>query len=181
MIGLKGAKKIIVIIIFIILAGSTVLLSLPVNVLVIKNYHDNQVLFQKRVDAGFTFTTLIQHSVHKTPVYEHYRINSKGEIIIQSTSFQDLGWGVPSTFDFDFKFQNNMMVIENINIPIDFLPFRVSYIAEPYLILDDGRKIDLAKIVDNYERIDIYVERISHIAYWIRGEVDAFPKESQKR
>lgn len=168
-------SKLFVALLLITLTG--IILSNPVNVLIIKNYHDDEILFRKKIHAGYEFTTLIKHSVHKTPVYEYYKINKKGTILVTGTALMDLGWGVPSTFDYDFKFENNMMVIENINEPIDFLPFRISYIAQPYLILNDEIKIDLKKNVDNYERIDIYVNKIPYLIYLIRGDVDAFEKE----
>lgn len=174
-------KRVKILIVLAILICAVAVLGRPVNVLVVKNYHQDQVLLRKRIDAGYTFTTLIKHSVHKSPVYEYYQVDRKGKIIIKGTSLQDLGWGVPSTFDYDFKFYNDMMVIENINKPIEFLPFRVSYIAEPYLILGGERKIDLTKVVDNYERVDVCVERIPYIVYLMRGETDVLPEESQKR
>lgn len=151
-----------------------IILSNPVNVLIIKNYHDGKILYRKKIQDGYEFTTLIKHSVHKTPVYEYYKIDKKGTIFVTGTALMDLGWGVPSTFDNDFKFENNMMVIENINKEIKFLPFRVSYISQPYLIFNNEITIDLSKNVNNYERIDISVERMLYITYVIRGDVDVF-------
>ncbi len=174
-------KKPVLVCMAIIMAFAVYGFSRPVNVLVISNYHDNQLLFRKRVEEGYTFATLIKHSVHRTPVYEYYGIDGSGRIIIKGTSLQDLGWGVPSTFDYDFKFENNMMVIENINKPIDFVPFRISYIARPRLILGSGREIDLTRTVDNYERIDIAVRKVPYIVYLIRGEMDVFQEETRSK
>ncbi|SKC41797.1 DUF1850 domain-containing protein [Maledivibacter halophilus] len=151
-----------------------IILIRPVNVFTIKNYHDDEVLLRKKIHAGYEFATLIKHSVHKTPVYEYYKIDKNGKMLITGTALMDLGWGVPSTFDYDFKFENNMIVIENINKIIEFLPFRISYIAKPRLILNNKLKIDLTKYVDNYERIDVSVQKMPYITYLIRGEVNVF-------
>lgn len=149
----------------------------PVNVLSIKNYHDDEMLFQKKIPAGYEFTTLIKHSVHKTPVYEYYKVDKTGQIYVTGTSLMDLGWGVPSTFDDDLVFKDNMMVITNMNKPIDFLPFRISYIAKPRLILGNVKEINLMQYVDNYERIDISVMQIPYIIYQMRGEIDVFQEK----
>ena len=174
-------KKLILLSLAVILVFMIYVFSRPVNVLLINNYRDNRLLFKKRVEEGYTFTTLINHSVHKTPVYEYYEIDGSGRIIVKGTSLQDLGWGVPSTLDGDFKFENNMMVIENIEKPIDFLPFRISHIARPRLILGSGREIDLKRRVDNYGRIDIAVKKVRYIVYLIRGEIDVFQEETKDR
>lgn len=164
--------------IFVILLLILYVLLRPVNVLIIKNYHDNQILFRKKVKPGYSFATLIKHSVHKSPVFEYYQVDRNGTILIKGTALQDLGWGVPSTFDYDFRFENDMMVITNVNKPIEFLPFRVSYIAEPHLILNKERDIDLTEVVDNHERIDVMVEKQPYFIYVLRGEVDVFQEKT---
>lgn len=151
---------------------------MPVNVLIINNYHTGEKLLRQKIDTGYEFTTLIKHSVHKTPVYEYYKVDKKGIIYITGTKLQDLGWGVPSTFDCDFEFKDNMMVLSNINKPIKFVPFRISYVAEPHLILNKEVDIDLTKTLDNYQRIDIFVERIPYITYKMRGEINVFKEKN---
>lgn len=151
---------------------------MPVNVLKINNYHTGEKLIRQKIDAGYEFTTLIKHSVHKTPVYEYYKVDKNGIIYITGTMLQDLGWGVPSTFDCDFEFKDNMMVLSNINKPIEFVPFRISYIAEPHLILNKEVDIDLTKTLDNYQRIDIFVERIPYIIHKMRGEINVFQEKN---
>jgi hypothetical protein len=150
----------------------------PVLYMEIKLFGTDDLLYRDRVEPGYTFATLIKHSVHLSPVYEYYRIDGNGRIAVTGTKLQDLGWGVPSTFSDDFKFENGFMVITNMDKPIGFLPFRISYIACPHLLLDNGKRdIDLAALFDNWERIDIYANREPYIFYLLRGEVDAFPEK----
>jgi hypothetical protein len=146
----------------------------PVNVLVVENQHDNQVLLWQKVKPGFTFTTLIKHSVHLTPVYEYYKINADGNIILTGTKFVDLGWGVPSTYEYETIFADGMLELKDMDIPIDWLPFRVSDINNAKLILNGDRTIELNNYFDNNERMDIKTENMSKIKYWIRGETDDF-------
>jgi hypothetical protein len=125
---------------------------------------------------------VIRHSVHHSPVFEYYSIDANGGIVLTETRLQDLGWGVPSSFREHCRFQDNFLIIEAINRPIGFIPFRVSHMTGPYLLLDDGyRRIDLATIVEDGERVDIRTRRVSLLEYLIRGEIDAFPGQKKEK
>ncbi len=145
----------------------------------IRSKDRNEVLFWKRTVPGYAFATLIRHSVHLTPVYEYYSVDEKGRLILRGTKLQDLGWGVPSTFSERSYIQDAFVVIEGMDRPIDCIPFRVSYIARPRLLLDDGtREIDLTQSVDDFDRIDIFTEQIPMWNYLSRGEIDVFSKKT---
>jgi len=164
--------------VLIFLAGFTFLALRPVLVIEAVSFQKDRVLYRKKIEPGYEFATLIKHSVHLSPVYEYYRVEKDGQILITGTRLQDLGWGVPSTFDYDFRFEDDFMVIENMDKPIEFVPFRVSYIAHPRLLLDNLEKeIDLTRQVSNWERVDIFARRIPYIKFLIRGETDVFSEE----
>jgi len=167
-----GVKRnfIIAICVCTVLIGSLI----PVNVLEVSNFNDDEVMLRKRVEPGFTFTTLITHSVHLTPVYEYYKIDSSGDIILTGTKFVDLGWGVPSTYDYVTIFDDNMLELRDMDIPIDWLPFRVSVINNSKLIFNGERTIELNDYFDNNQRMDIKVEKMPIFKYWIRGGTDDF-------
>ena len=152
----------------------------PVNVLHISNYHDCEELVHMKVEEGYVITTLIKHSVHKTPVYEYYEVQNYGKLVLTGTDLVDLGWGVPSTFTEDVVFEDNMMKISGMNETLEFLPFRISYVAEPKLILNN-KTIDLMQYVDNYERIDVSIEKASLLNYLLRGEKNVFEEEAKRR
>lgn len=150
------------------------LLSMPVNVMVVENSHDGELLLWKKAEPGFTFATLIKHSVHLTPVYEYYRVESSGRILLTGTKFVDLGWGVPSTYEYETIFKDGMLELKGMDIPIDWLPFRVTELNQSKLILNGERSIELNCYFDNNERMDIRIERVPKLKYWIRGETDVF-------
>lgn len=149
----------------------------PVNVLKIDNYHDDENLVYVRVNEGYEIATLIKHSVHKTPVYEYYKAENYGKLILTGTDLVDLGWGVPSTFTQDVIFEDGMMKIGGMHEELEFLPFRISYVAEPKLILNKNT-IDLMQYVDNYERIDVSIEKVTLLNYLLRGEKNVFKEET---
>jgi hypothetical protein len=133
----------------------------------IVSYPEGDVLFSMNVEKGFRFSTLIRHSVHLTPVYECYRVESDGRFVVESTRLQDMGWGVPSTFENPYRIENGFMVIEQIERKISFLPFRVSHVNQPAFVrgCPDGEKpLELLVRLDEYakdgKRIDIRVRYI---------------------
>jgi len=140
------------------------------------SYPNGEIFLQTRVERGFHFSTLIRHSVHLTPVYERYRIEDEGQIVLESTRLQDLGWGVPSTYDNPSRIENGFLVIEEINKILPSLPFRVSYINNPRLLLEwlcnvrnkdvkDKSTVHLDDYVKDGKRVDIRVRRVSFPAF----------------
>jgi len=151
-----------------------ILLLKPVNVIVVENHHDQEILLWEKIEPGFVFATLIKHSVHLTPVYEYYLVESDGNMMLSGTKFVDLGWGVPSTYKYETIFEDGMLELKEMNISIDWLPFRVTEFNQSKLILNREQSIDLNDYFDNNERMDIRIERVPKIKYWIRGETNVF-------
>lgn len=149
----------------------------PVRVIDIRSNDLDRSIYREAVKPGYTFATVIRHSVHLTPVFEYYKIDENGRIILTGTKLQDLGWGVPSTYSQDSRFEDGFLVIEGIDKPTDFVPFRVSYIARPCLVLDNGnRKVDLTQAVSDLDRIDIHAAKMPRWKLLLRGETDEFPQ-----
>jgi len=81
--------------VLIFLAGFTFLALRPVLVIEAVSFQKDRVLYRKEIEPGYEFATLIKHSVHLSPVYEYYRVEKDGQILITGTRLQDLGWGHP--------------------------------------------------------------------------------------
>lgn len=155
-----------------ILVISTYLLK-PVYVLTIKDMEKHSILLAQKVEPGFEFATLIRHSVQKTPVYEYYRVEMDDTLTVTRTELQDLGWGMPSTLNHKVEFTDSYMIMDEINRNIQYLPFRVNYIAEPHLIIGD-LKVDLIEYVGNDQLINIRVQRLPNVSYILRGKTNVF-------
>lgn len=96
---------------------------------------------------------------------------------MSGTKLKDFGWGVPSTFQQKMRFSNGFFIIEDIGKSIPMIPFRVSYLTSPKLLLDSyNREIDLTKVVNDLDRIDIAVKKMNSITLYFRGEIDDFSK-----
>lgn len=149
----------------------------PTLIVVIKNDSSGSILFSSRERAGYEFATLIKHSVQRTPVYEYYRVEKDGTLLVTATMLQDLGWGMPSTSTGPVKFKNNFMIMDSINRPLQKLPFRISYITNPQLVME-GRNIELNAFVEDGDLIEISVIKQPWIISRIRGDINVFQEKS---
>jgi len=141
-----------------------IILNVPtMHVLEIENINKNEILFQEKVFPGYVFATRINHSVQLTPVLEFFEIDKNYNILLTKTIVKDLGWGMPSTPVGDFSYQNDEMVIENINKKIPGFIFRVSYISKPDLLLMD-RTYNLKFLVSDSDALKINSKKVSIIS-----------------
>lgn len=144
------------------LVAVTGVLYEPPLYLELRSYPTEKLLLAVRVRKGDTFATCIKHSVHLSPVYEYYRVEDVGKIILEATRLQDMGWGVPSTFDNPYRIEDGFMVIDSIDKILPCLPFRVSRINTPRLILgksSEGQEINLEEYAADGKRITFRVTR----------------------
>jgi len=140
-----------------------IIINIPnVDVLEIKNINKDEILFQEKIFPGYVFATKINHSVQLTPVLEFFEIDKNYHMLLTKTIVKDLGWGMPSTPEGDFSYQNGEMVIKNIDKRVKNFIFRVSFISKPELILR-GRTYDLRFLVDDSDALEIGNKRISMI------------------
>jgi len=154
------SKLFVIIILFILFV---IILNVPnMHVLEIENVNKDEILFQEKIFPGYIFATKIKHSVQLTPVFEFFEIDKNYNILLTKTIIKDLGWGMPSTPEGDFSYQNGEMVIENINKKIPGFIFRVSFISKPELILS-GRAYDLRFLVSESNALEISNKKISII------------------
>ena len=141
-----------------------IILNVPtMHVLEIENINKNEILFQEKVFPGYVFATRINHSVQLTPVLEFFEIDKNYNILLTKTIVKDLGWGMPSTPVGDFSYQNDEMVIGNINKKIPGFIFRVSYISKPELLLMD-RTYNLKFLVSDSDALKINSKKVSIIS-----------------
>ncbi len=135
----------------------------------LRSYPRGELLFRTEVERGFSFSTLITHSVHLSPVYETYRVEDENRIILESTRLKDMGWGVPSTYDNPSKIENGFLIISSLEKTMELLPFRVSHINAPRLLLGrlgdrvenfpESKTVKLDEYAADGRRIDIRVTR----------------------
>jgi len=80
----------------ILLAGAATAAALfyPVGVFTLTQ-NDGQVIFSRRAAPGDTFQLAYLHSVARSEVREHFRIDSEYRLVLTQTRFQGQGTGLP--------------------------------------------------------------------------------------
>ncbi len=71
--------------------------NLSFYVLYIKEYPNEKSFFQQIITPGNQFGLKYIHSVAQTPVWEFFKINKDGRLILTETHFHDHGAGLPYT------------------------------------------------------------------------------------
>ncbi|WP_367339771.1 DUF1850 domain-containing protein [Aminivibrio sp.] len=147
---------------------------IPTAALQISRKTDGQILFRSKIREGESFSTVIRHSVHLTPVFENYEVNDKGLIVLTGTRLQDFGWGVPSAVSEDMELNDDFFDIRGMSKLFDSIPFRVSQINNPAFLFRN-KQYYLLDLVPDGERIEITAKKTTLGVYiFLGGNIDAF-------
>ncbi len=117
------------------------------NVLTLEKSSDGEIIFQEQINLGERFLLKYTHSVAKTPVWEFFEINKKGDLVLVETHFLDHGAGLPyAAFDNEFFVnEDNRFKIKNMSRKISLpLYYRIGKIRENYFVFKKN-EIDLSK------------------------------------
>jgi len=149
-----------------------------VPVLTIVNRTRGETLLRRPVFGGFTFATRIRHSVQLTPVYEYYRIEEDGTVMVTGTMLWDLGWGMPSSENARVRLEGGAIRLENMDRLIGTLRFRVNHIAEPFLFLGE-RSLDLRSYAGDGDLLILNAPLEPRAFFLFGGTVDAFQEKTE--
>ena len=134
-------KKLVILGILVLLTGAYLsYLACPFSigyeqVLQIEDAESQEVVSLPLASGGFTLK--FQHSVHLTPVYEVYQVDSHNNMVLTETRFFSLGVGMPFTSEEGvFSNKEGEFCITGLNRKITNIPLRVSPIPDHTVIID---------------------------------------------
>lgn len=107
------------------------------------------------------------HSVFKTQVREVFRITKTELIMLEETTYESVGIGLPSNTPYEFSFSDGLFKISGINQAMDNIMLRVGRIADHNLLVNDQR-IGLKAYFPPETLIEIKVEEGYVYQYWLR-------------
>ncbi len=99
-------------------------------ILIIKIFPEGKVFFQEAISQTKIFTFIYTHSVAQTPVWEFFKIDDQGKMILIETHFHDHGAGLPyAAFGEEvFMSEENRFKIKNmsreINLPLYYRVYK---------------------------------------------------------
>ncbi len=116
----------------VLVAGAIFLLSLatlyPIPVLEVRSAKSGETVLVRFVRPGDTFTLTFIHSVEKSPVRDHFKIDDRYRIVLYQTAFRSLNTGLPTEAsggerwvraDGEFRIENRNRVLPEIRLPVD--------------------------------------------------------------
>lgn len=143
------------------------LFAFKIDVLSLRDYKNNKVIWQHRVKSGDEFTIKYNHSVARTPVLEFFEIKD-GKILLTGTEYQSYGAGLPTSAQKgEYILENDKFIIKNIDQVLPEILLRVSDYAEHEFIYNQ-ESFKLYEMVAAETLLQIKTETISYFTFILR-------------
>ncbi len=120
----------------IVVAAFSILLTNVQSVPVLQILKGRQVVYSRIVPKG-KFTLTFVHSVEKTPVYEFYRIDPDGQLVLYEARYSSYGAGLPCEPEEGFRIEDDQFVVK-VTRRFKEISLRVSYIDGHGIIFENG-------------------------------------------
>ena len=141
--------------------------------IIVKNFLDDTIVFQKNISPGQCIALSYSHSVAQTPVWEYFEINKEGKLILTETHFYDHGAGLPYTAFGEeiFVCEDHKFKIKNMHRDIRLPLYYRIYHDRGNIFIFDNQKIELSDVIgDALLIIDIYQQNtIKSIVKYFRN------------
>lgn len=127
-------------------------------ILIVKTFPDEKIVFQNKITTDEVFALGYIHSVAQTPVWEFFKIDNNGKMVLIETHFYDHGAGLPYAAFGDEIFINekNKFIIKNMQREIMLPLYYRIYRDRGNILLYKDQEINLSDIVgDRLLIIDI--------------------------
>ena len=137
------------------------------TVLILENLPSSKTIFISRVYTGDEFTMRWMHSVELEPWEEVFRIDEKGEIMLDRTRFKAFGAGVPSKAGNKAVIKDGYVVYSGINRKIPEITYGISNFAK-HTFYFKNKEYKLYDMVENDSPIKISTTQIHILPYLIK-------------
>jgi hypothetical protein len=147
---------------------SFILLNLiPIDVLIARDFRNNQYLKSWKISDGEIFTIAYTHSVELTKVSEIYQIEN-GRIKLTDTYFKSYGAGLPATTEYKFEVTEDGFRIYDINEVVENLVYRTGAVRANHSILINGKEYKFLDFSQPREGVKLECDKISAFKYFTR-------------
>jgi hypothetical protein len=121
---------------------------------------------------GQDFSVKYIHSIHKTPVFETYHTNKKGEIVQTEMQFEEFGVGMPSgtSGNETFKQKDGTYVLSNMNRTFPSLDVRIGQVIADHRFIIDGDEYPFSHFGEKGSWIRIKTSKLNVWQWMIGGE-----------
>lgn len=157
-------KRLLIIVFLIII--STILFW-PVPILEIYSLPNRTLLLRNRLPKTGVFQLQYIHSWDKTPVWDIFKVNKLGNLILDREEYLWMGAGLESYSEADMDFNGERVSIRH-NKNIKEFQLAVGTVANHRLIIDNN-EITLDSIVEAGKKIIIKTRLLPRLIFYLKG------------
>jgi hypothetical protein len=141
-----------------------------ITVLSISQAPNGRTLYQAPIDEGNRFSLTYVHSIHRTPVEEFFVVSEKRQIVLDATSFESYGVGMPTSLEGDenLTMVDGTMRIEHINRTMDSFELRIGQVIADHKLRLRGQEIPLSSLSKPGSAVRFQISRL-HIWDYVKG------------
>ncbi len=138
--------------------------------LVIKTFPEEKIIFQKRISSEKKFALVYIHSVAQTPVWEFFKIDHEGNLILYETHFYDHGAGLPyAAFGEEvFVREENRFKIKNMHREVKLPLYYRIYEDRGNVFIFESQEINLSENIGD-ALLTLDIQRLSAIDYFLKS------------
>jgi hypothetical protein len=138
--------------------------------LVIKTFPEEKIIFQKRISSEKKFALVYIHSVAQTPVWEFFKIDNEGNLILYETHFHDHGAGLPyAAFGEEvFVREENRFKIKNMHREVELPLYYRIYEDRGNVFIFESQEINLSENIGD-ALLTLDIQRLSAIDYFLKS------------
>ncbi len=139
-------------------------------IFIIKTFPEEQIIFQKKISPDEEFALVYVHSVAQTPVWEFFKFDNNGKMILTETHFYDHGAGLPYTSFGEeiFITENNKFKIKNMYREISLPLYYRVYRDRENIMIYKNQEINLSKIIGD-RLLFIDINRINKLTFFLNN------------
>jgi hypothetical protein len=140
--------------------------------LTIRQLPDDRVLYQIPMRTDGRFALAYIHSIHRRPVEDHFHINDRRQIVLDSTVFDSYGVGIPTSVEGGetLRLADGKMKLENMNRVLGRFDLRIGQVIANHQLIVRGRTIPLAHLGKPGSAVRLEVDRLNLWLY-LKGVV----------
>ncbi|MFV9510645.1 DUF1850 domain-containing protein [Tepidibacillus sp. LV47] len=133
-----------------------------------------KILLRIPINGNDRFSIEYIHSIHKTPVIDTFYIDSNQNIIVDQTTFDTYGVGMPSDVEKGetFTIKNGKFVLNHLNRVLPYFDLRVGQVIANHQFIVHQRKIPLAKLTRPGNWVRFKVQKLSLLQLMKGGSLD---------
>lgn len=157
------------------------LFLVPVDVLEVRVFETEQLVYQQRANVGDFFDIQWIHSVTLQPVVETYRLEAPGKIPIVKMVFDEFGPNLPAHPEFNqyWIIEDNKFTVMGYDLIFEKVPVTIGAVIADHTLVYNGIKTPLKDVYRPGGYVEIGFTQ-KKLAQFLIEEVEIWQKDQKK-